>query len=98
VNCIVGFDPLNFEGGCDTPIAKILSKPLSGAQTSLLVKGSTDIDSNTGLCTGPSCGRYCWSVWPLFEDSKGKPLPRQPLVELDRHCYTSDPSTPIISV
>jgi len=79
-------------GICDTPIETILKQKVKG--TTLPVPAS----DGSGACTGAACGRYCWTVWPLFEDASGAESVRNPLLALDPLCYTSGPSTPVIFI
>jgi hypothetical protein len=43
-------------------------------------------------------GRYCWEVWPIFDDFKnpGRNGDRQPYISPFHTCYTSGPSKPVI--
>jgi len=89
-NCAIGFNPLSLGTGCDAPLEKIFDEELTA--TTRTFDAPTKMDD---VC--PSCGRYCWSIWPEFKDSKGKLL-NTPLVQLDRLCYTSGPSKPVIFI
>jgi hypothetical protein len=78
-----------------TPAFFQAPSPVTGA--SFTVPGSLD---PSGACTGVACGRYCWTVWPLFQssDAPGTERPQKPFVELTENCYTSGPSKPRIVI
>jgi choice-of-anchor A domain-containing protein len=95
---ITELSPKNCDGGfdCAKPPRIIFEDFVTG--TSKMLPG-VRADASTD-CGGPSCGRYIWTVWPVYEDpeNRGHDWLRQPKVALKVFAYSSGPSKPIVVV
>jgi hypothetical protein len=79
---------------CEDPPQTVFNGPVDGTSQKII-----GLDPQ-GKCVGASCGRYVWTVWPVYEDPAhpGTPWLRQPQVWVPNYSYTSGPSKPVIFV
>jgi hypothetical protein len=91
---VLGAVPEQLGENCQTPTLKLYDEETE--DNFLEVPGSKVPSSVPGhglTCRGPSCGRYCWRVWPLFDN-----MSYEPFVNVAPYCYTSGPDKPQMAI